>query len=57
MVETISAVLAQFRRGDGSYRIENTYMFLVASHTAAKNYFSPGFRSITPYLLVSDAGV
>ncbi len=56
VVETITAVLAQFRRGDGSYRLENTYMFLVASHTAAKNYFRPGFRSITPYLLVSDAG-
>ena len=55
VAETISAILAQFRRGDGSYRIENTYMFLVASRMAAKNYFRPGFRSITPYLLVSDA--
>ena len=55
VVQTISAVLAQFRRGDGSYRMENTYMFLVASRTASKNYFRPGFRSLTPYLLVNDA--
>jgi uncharacterized glyoxalase superfamily protein PhnB/SAM-dependent methyltransferase len=55
VMETISAVLAQFRRGDGSYRMENTYMFLVASRAAAKNYFRPGFRSITPYLLAHDA--
>jgi uncharacterized glyoxalase superfamily protein PhnB/SAM-dependent methyltransferase len=55
VVQTITAVLAQFRRGDGSYRIENNYMFLVASHTAAKSHFRPGFRALTPYLLVGDA--
>lgn len=55
VIETIAAILAQFRRGDGSYRIENTYMFLVASRTAGKNYFRPGYRSLTPSLLVDDA--
>jgi uncharacterized glyoxalase superfamily protein PhnB/SAM-dependent methyltransferase len=55
VTETITAILRQFQRGDGSCRMENTYMFLVASHTAVKNYFRPGFRTLTPYLLVNDA--
>ncbi len=55
VVETITAILAQFKRGDGSYRLENAYMFLMASRAAAKNYFRPGFRSLTPSLLVDDA--
>lgn len=55
VVQAVTEVLARFRLPDGSYRMENTYMFLVASHTPAKNYFRPGFRSLTPYLIVTDA--
>lgn len=53
--EAASRVLAHIRRADGSYRMANMYMFLVASHTPVKNYFRPGFRSLTPYLIVNDA--
>ena len=55
VVQAITEVLAQFRRSDGSYRMSNKYMFLVASRTPVKNYFRPGFRSVTPYLVVADA--
>jgi PhnB protein len=54
-VEAVTAVLARFRRADGGYRMENKYMFLVASRMPVKNYFRPGFRSVTPYLVAADA--
>jgi len=54
-IRAVTEVLAGFRRPDGSYRMNNTYMFLVASRTPVKNYFRPGFRSVTPYLVVADA--
>ncbi len=53
--EAITAVLGQFRQTDGSYRMDNSYMFLVASRAVARNYFRPGYRSLTPSLLVNDA--
>ena len=54
-IEAVTESIAPFRRADGSYRIENKYMFLVASRATAKNYFRPGFRSVTPYLIAPDA--
>lgn len=54
-VQAVTGVLARFRESGGSYRMNNTYMFLVAARTPMKNYFRPGFRSITPYLVVADA--
>jgi uncharacterized glyoxalase superfamily protein PhnB len=55
VMEALTEAVAPFRRRDGSYRLANKYMFLVASRTAVKNYFRPGFRSITPYLIAPDA--
>ncbi|MEQ1883941.1 MAG: methyltransferase domain-containing protein [Bryobacteraceae bacterium] len=55
VIQSVTAALAPFRRADGSYRMANKYMFSVASRTSAKNYFRPGFRSLTPYLIAADA--
>ncbi|MEQ1948093.1 MAG: methyltransferase domain-containing protein [Bryobacteraceae bacterium] len=55
VVEAVTNALAPYRRTDGAYRMANKFMFLVASRTPVKNYFRPGFRSVTPYLVVADA--
>lgn len=54
VVQALTAVLEQFRQADGSYHLKNTFMFVVAARPQS-NYFRPGFRTLTPYLLVNDA--
>jgi uncharacterized glyoxalase superfamily protein PhnB len=52
--QAVTEVLERFRQPGGGYRMNNKFMFLVASRVQ-NNYFRPGLRTITPYLLVNDA--
>jgi len=54
VAQAISDVLGRYRQPDGSYRLSNKYMFVVATRPQS-NYLRPGFRTLTPYLLVNDA--
>jgi len=54
VTKAVSDALLRFRQADGSLRMKNKYMFVVAVRPQG-NYLRPGFHAITPYLLVNDA--
>ncbi len=54
VTRAITQALERFRQTDGSYHLKNRFMFVVATRPQS-NYLRPGFRTLTPYLLVNDA--
>ncbi len=54
VAKAVTEAIEPYRQPSGAYLLKNRFMFLVASR-AQTGYLRPGFRTLTPYLVVNDA--